>query len=200
MNKHFVITIGREFGSGGRETGEKLAEMLGIKCYDKEILRFAAEKCDLHEGYLETVDERSPGMFSAMPQTYNVTGEVSDTPSQKAYLAQFDAIRELAEKENCVLIGRCADYVLSDKDYVINCFIYAEDISRIKRLMEVRGLSEKEAKVQMAKQDKKRAAYYEYYTDKKWGARKSYDICINTSKISTDKAAALIAHAVKDLI
>ena len=200
MGKRFVVTIGREFGSGGRETGMLLAEKLGVRCYDKELLKLSADKCDRHESYLEAVDEKSPGIFSSFGHIASVSGEVVEAPGTKAYLAQFCAIKELAEKENCVIIGRCSDYILSDKDYVLNCFIYADAQRRIDRLMKVRGVSEKEAKTMMAKEDKKRAAYYEFYTDKRWGARQSYDLCINTSKTGTDKAAELIKLAIEELL
>lgn len=197
MSKHFIVTIGREFGSGGRETGIILSKKLGVKCYDKELLRECALNSNLNESYLETVDEKSPGLFMAPPMVSMSTAEIQ-MPSIKAYVAQFEAIKKIAERESCIIIGRCSDYVLAERNDVVNVFIYAGTGYRIHRLRELHGISEKEAKTLMLKEDRKRAAYYEYYTDKKWGARRSYDLCINTEKFGTQGAADIIARIVNE--
>ena len=197
MKKSFVITIGREFGSGGRETGEKLAEKLGIKCYGKELLKEISEASGLQEKYIESMDERSPGVFPMSSIVTASTAQVDfNSPSMKAYIAQFSTIQNIAERENCIIIGRCADYILSERENVLNIFIYADMDKRIERVMRVYGLNEKEAKKRILKEDKQRAQYYEYYTDKKWEARNSYDICINTGKLGIDNTVDIVASII----
>ena len=197
MKESFVITIGREFGSGGRETGEILAEKLGIKCYDKELLKEISEASGLQEQYIESMDEKSPGVFPMSSIVTASTAQVDfNSPSMKAYIAQFSTIQNIADRENCIIIGRCADYILSEKENVLNIFIYADMEKRIERVMRVYGLDAREAKKRIGREDKKRAQYYEYYTDKKWGARDSYDLCINTGTLGTEKTAELIANIV----
>ena len=198
MKKSFVITIGREFGSGGRETGEKIAEKLGIKCYGKELLKEISEASGLQEKYIESMDERSPGVFPMSSIVTASTAQVDfNSPSMRAYIAQFSTIQNIADRENCVIIGRCADYILSERENVLNIFIYADLDKRIERVKRVYSLNDKEAKKRIAKEDKMRAQYYEYYTDKKWGARDSYDICLNTGKLGVEKAAEIVANIVK---
>ena len=197
MKKSFVITIGREFGSGGRETGEKLAEKLGIRCYGKELLKEISEASGLQEKYIESMDERSPGVFPMSSIVTASTAQVDfNSPSMKAYIAQFSTIQNIAERESCIIIGRCADYILSERENVLNIFIYADMDKRIERVMRVYGLNEKEAKKRIAKEDKQRAQYYEYYNDKKWGARNSYDICINTGKLGIDNTVDIVASII----
>ena len=184
MNK--VITVGRQFGSGGRELGRRLAEALGIEYYDKEILTAIAQHTSLSEEYVHNIIERTP--HSLFPIT---TGQsfsyVCDYPLQQMntiYQAQTDIIRDMAEKSDCVIVGRCADYILRDSK-PLRLFVYADMDSRIRRCLarsaSAEHLTEKEVRRQIQQLDKNRSDYYEYFTDRKWGDMNNYDLCVNTS-------------------
>lgn len=196
---HKVYTIGREFGSMGLVVGEKLAERLGIKYYDKELLQQAAKESGFCEEIFENHDEKPSNSFlySLVMDTYSA-GNYAATPfldmplNHKVFLAQFDTIKNIAAKESCVIVGRCADYALANQPDVINIFVRAELEDRIKIVSKRLDLSENKAKDLILKNDKQRASYYNYYTSKKWGDTSSYDLTINTSKISVDNAVDLI--------
>ena len=193
-----VITIGRQFGSGGREIGEKVAEYFGIKCYDKELLSRAAKESGFCEEMIENHDERPTNSFlyNLVMDTYsfgyNASSFVDMPISHKVFLAQFDTIKKIAETESCVIVGRCADYALANQPDVINVFVRADLEDRIKIISKRLDMTENKAKDLIIKNDKQRASYYNYYTSKKWGDASSYDLCINTSKISVDDAVDLI--------
>ena len=196
---HKVYTIGREFGSMGLLVGQKLAERLGIKYYDKELLQQAAKDSGFCEEIFENHDERPSNSFlySLVMDTYSA-GNYAATPfldmplNHKVFLAQFDTIKNIAEKESCVIVGRCADYALANNPDVINVFVRADLEDRIKIVSKRLDLTENKAKDMILKNDKQRASYYNYYTSKKWGDTSSYDLTINTSKISVDNAVDLI--------
>lgn len=196
---HNVYTIGREFGSMGQLIGEKLAERLGIKCYDKELLQQAAKESGFCEEIFENHDEKPTNSFlySLVMDTYSA-GNYSAAPfldmplNHKVFLAQFDTIKNLAEKESCVIVGRCADYALANNPNVINIFVRAELEDRVKLVSKRMDITENKAKDIVLKNDKQRASYYNYYTSKRWGDTSSYDLTINTSKISVDNAVDLI--------
>ena len=197
MDERTVITIGREFGSGGHEIGMKLAEKLGIKCYDKELLELAAKESGLCEELFASQDEKPTNSFlySLVMDTYSLgyTNSYVDMPiNHKVFLAQFDAIKKLAERESCVIVGRCADYALEEFDNVLSVFIHADMDARIRRIARIYDLTDAKAKDMIRKTDKQRSSYYNYYTSKKWGDARSYDLCINTSKVSVDDAVDLI--------
>ncbi len=198
MSNHLIITIGRECGSGGRQIGKKLAEELGIKCYDKELLDQAAKQSGLCRELFETHDEKptSSFLYSLVMDTYSVgyaNSSYLDMPlNHKIFLAQFDTIKSIAEQESCVIIGRCADYALADLPNLVTVFITADDNVKIKTLMERHQISESKAKDIMVKTDKKRASYYNYYSSKRWGDSKSYDLCINSSKVGMDGVIKII--------
>jgi len=181
-----IITIGREFGSGGRELGRRLAEELGIEYYDREILTQIAKHTSLAEEYIQNVVERQP--HSLLPITigrsFAYVEDYAFKQAQAVYQAQSKIIRELAEKSDCVIIGRCADYILRDQK-PLRIFVYADLESRIARCMDRRSegedLTEKELKKQIQAMDKNRARYYEFYTGTKWGDKLNYDLCINTT-------------------
>lgn len=181
-----IITIGREFGSGGRELGRRLAEELGIEYYDREILAQIAKRTSLAEEYIQNVVERQP--HSLLPITigrsFAYVEDYAFKQAQAVYQAQSKIIRELAEKSDCVIIGRCADYILRDQK-PLRIFVYADLESRIARCMDRRregeNLTEKEMKKQIQAIDKNRARYYEFYTGTKWGDKLNYDLCINTT-------------------
>ena len=196
---HKIYTIGREFGSMGQLVGEKLAERLGIKCYDKELLQKAAKESGFCEEIFENHDEKPTNSFlySLVMDTYSAGNYAAapflDMPlNHKVFLAQFDTIKNLAEKESCVIVGRCADYALANNPDVMNIFVRAELEDRVKLVSKRMDVTENKAKDLVLKNDKQRASYYNYYTSKKWGDTASYDLTINTSKISVDNAVDLI--------
>jgi len=181
-----IITIGREFGSGGRELGRRLAEELHIEYYDRELLAEIAKHTSLAEEYIQNVIERQP--HSLMPITigrsFAYVEDYAFKQAQAVYQAQSKIIRNLADKSDCVIIGRCADYILREQN-PFRIFVYADMESRVHRCMERRAegetLTEKEMKKQIQAMDKNRARYYEFYTGLKWGDKLNYDLCINTS-------------------
>lgn len=201
-----IYTIGREFGSNGLAVGEALAKKLGINFYDKELLQEAAKKSGFCEEILENHDEKPTNSFlySLVMDTYSTAGYATapflDMPlNHKVFLAQFDAIKSLAEQESCVIVGRCADYALADKPNVVNVFIRADLEDRIKNVSKRLDISNNKAKDLCHKKDKQRSSYYNYYTSKKWGDSRSYDLCINLSRISIDDAVDMIISYKKNM-
>ena len=197
MNK--IITIGREFGSGGREFGRRLAEELGIEYYDKEIITAIAEKTSMSQEYVQEVLEGKPHPLYpiTIAQSMFITDNFHVNLEQSIYLAQSEIIRELAQKSSCVIVGRCADYILKDlKPHRI--FIYADINSRIKRCISrnadtEKQLTEKEIRKQILTIDKNRAKYYQYYTGNNWGDKNNYDMCINTTDVIIKDIVPIIA-------
>ena len=194
-----IYTIGREFGSGGREVGEKLAAKLGIKLYDKELLQQAAKDSGFCEEIFENHDEKPTNSFlySLVMDTYSVSGYSAapflDMPlNHKVFLAQFETIKKIAEKESCVIVGRCADYALSDNPNCINVFIHADLDFRIKNVSRNLNITENKARDIINKTDKQRASYYNYYTSKKWGDSKSYNLSLDAGKLGTDNCVEMI--------
>lgn len=188
-----IYTIGREFGSGGRDVGQKLAEKLGISFYDKELLTRAAAESGLCEEIFHMQDEKptSSFLYSLVTDTYSLSNYHGNTYidmplSQKVFLAQFDTIKRIAKEDSCVIVGRCADYALSDEPNCINAFIYADKNYRIKRVAHDLGVSESKAKDMVNRTDKERASYYNFYTNKKWGDSRSYDLSLNSEKLGID--------------
>ena len=199
-----VITIGRQFGSAGREIGEKVAAHFGIKCYDKELLSRAAKESGFCEEMLVNHDERptSSFLYNLVMDTYsfgyNASSFVDMPISQKVFLAQFDTIKKIAQEGPCVIVGRCADYALSDFTNSLHLFIYADEDARIKRISEKYAVNEAKAKDMIIKKDKQRQSYYNYYSSKKWGRADSYDLCINSSLLGIEGTVKLIAQYVQN--
>ncbi len=199
-----VITIGRQFGSAGREIGEKVAEHFGIKCYDKELLTRAAKESGFCEEMIQNHDEKPTNSFlyNLVMDTYSFgynTSSFVDMPiSHKVFLAQFDTIKKIAQEESCVIVGRCADYALADRDNVVNLFIYGREEAKTQRIMERYNLSESKARDMIIKKDKQRQSYYNYYSSKKWGRADSYDLCINSSVLGVDGTVKLVIQYVED--
>ena len=197
-----IITIGRQFGSGGREIGEKVAEHFGIKCYDKELLARAAKESGFCQEMIESHDERpiNSFLYNLVMDTYSFGYNASsfmDMPiSHKVFLAQFDAIKKMADEAPCVIVGRCADYALSEYKNCLNLFIYGNEECKVKRIMEKYDVSEQKAREMMKKNDKQRQSYYNYYSSKKWGRADSYDLCLNSSKYGIEGSIQLIIQAV----
>ena len=202
MMGNLVITIGRECGSAGRLIGQKLAADLGVKCYDKELLAIAAKESGLCEDLFESQDEKPTNSFlySLVMDTYSLgyTNSYVNMPiNHKVFLAQFDAIKKLAEKESCVIVGRCADYALEDDPFAVSVFIKADLDKRIERIKKTFELPENKAADLIQKTDKKRASYYNYYSSKKWGEAKSYDLCIDSGELGIEGAIDLIIKYVE---
>ena len=201
-----VITIGRQFGSGGREIGELVAQHFNIKCYDKELLSRAAKESGFCEEMIQNHDERPTNSFlyNLVMDTYSFgynSSSFVDMPiSHKVFLAQFDTIKKIADEGPCVIVGRCADYALSDYDNVLNIFIHATEdfkIARIKERFEDVNTDDK-ARDMMNKKDKQRQSYYNYYSSKKWGRADSYDLCINSAILGIEGTVDFIVKFVED--
>lgn len=198
-----IITIGRQFGSGGREIGKLLADELHIKLYDKEMLAIAAKESGICEELFETHDEKPTNSFlySLVMDTYSMgysPNTFVDMPiNHKIFLAQFDAIKKIANQGPCVLVGRCADYALESYDNRVSVFIHADLSARIKRIARIYDLSDAKAKDLILKTDKKRASYYNYYSNKKWADAESYDLCLDSSKLGVRGTADAILSYVE---
>lgn len=193
-----IITIGRQYGSGGKEIGEKVAKALGYKFYDKEILTMTAER----EGYsvpaVQQYDETLNTSLLYGTYLSATSGGADLLPlNQKLAIAQFDVIRRIAEEGNCVIVGRCADYVLRENPDCLNVFIHADPEFRKEHAIQCYGLAPELADKTLRKQDKRRADYYEFFTQKKWGEAKSYHIAIDSSKFGIDEAADAIVQIVR---
>ena len=199
-----VITIGRQFGSGGREIGEKVAEYFGITCYDNELLSRAAKESGFCEEMLENHDERptSSFLYNLVMDTYSFGYNAShfvDMPiSHKVFLAQFDAIKKIASEGPCVIVGRCADYALNDLKNSVHIFIYGNEECKTKRIMERHNVDAAKAKDMCIKKDKQRQSYDNYYSSKKWGRADSYDLCVNSSILGVDGTVKLITQYIED--
>ena len=196
-----IITIGRQFGSGGKEVGIRLAKELGIPFYDKEILQEAAKKSGLCEKIIENFDERPKSLlYSIAMDSYMFAlpgSGAGESLEQQVYLATFDTIRHIAEKGPCVIIGRCADYALADNPNRLSLFIHAPLDVRIARVAERQEVSLEKARVLINKTDKRRASYYEYYSSQKWGAIESYDYCLDSSYLGLGGTVELIRAMVE---
>lgn len=198
-----IVTIGREFGSAGREIGRILAEKLEIKLYDKEMLDRAAKESGICQELFETHDEKPTNSFlySLVMDTYALgysSGSYTDMPiNHKVFLAQFDAIKKIADEGPCVLVGRCADYALEEYDNVISLFIHADLSARIRRIARKYDLTDAKAKEMIIKTDKKRGSYYNYFTNKKWSDAQSYDFCLSSSKLGIDGTVEAIETLIR---
>lgn len=191
-----IITIGRQYGSGGREIGRKLAKKLGVPFYDKELLNVAAKKSGICEELFEHNDEKptSSLLYSLVMGNY---GSDNLPFNHKLFLAQFDAIRSIADKGPCVIIGRCADYALEDYPNIINIFIHADINIRVKRAIEQYGIDTVKAEENVLKTDKKRASYYNFYSSRKWGSLENYDLTIDSGFLGIDKTVDLLIDFIK---
>ncbi len=198
-----IITIGRQYGSAGRYIGQEIAKYFGIKYYDKELLEHAANQSGICKELFENHDEKPTNSFlySLVMDTYSFgysSAGFTDMPlNHKVFLAQFDAIKHLAEEGPCVMVGRCADYALAENKDCFSVFVHADMEHRIARITKLYNKSEKQARDMINKTDKSRASYYNYYTNKKWGAAESYDLCVNSGCLGYDGAIRTIIEAVK---
>lgn len=206
MDKKIIITICREFCSGGMETGKKLAEKLGIDFYDKEIISLAAKESGFTEDTFKSADEAPTNSFlySIAMGSPSVTGIFFQNndflTNDKLFSIQSEVIKNIAKKGSAVIVGRCSDYILREEATIIKAYLRADINFRIKRLLaENNNITEKEAESIIHKADKKRASYYSYYTGKDWNLLSNYDIILNTSKIGIDSAVEQIYNYVQSV-
>ena len=202
MNNNLIITIGRQFGSGGREVGKIVAELLGINYYDKELILEASKASGLCTECFEKADEKAPNRFLnafSMGWINSASGMPSGGWSDDMiFQVQSDVIRDIAEKHSAVIVGRCADYILRDHPGCVSVFIHANESDCARRIMERNdGIGHIEARTLAQKRNKIRASYYNFYTDKVWGDGASYDLCINSSALSAQAVAELIVDFAK---
>ena len=203
MTTNSVITIGRQFGSGGHVVGEKLAERLGIPYYDKNLLAEASKDSGICEEMFEDHDEKpTRSLLFSLVTGMQLRGDASamymDMPlNHKIFLAQFDAIRRIASEGPCVIVGRCADYVLRDKKEAVSVVVKADMESRKQRAIDLHGVSPDKAEEYVRRADKQRASYYNYYATSTWGDVNNYDLCVDTGKIGIDGAVDLLAEYIR---
>lgn len=200
---NMIITIGRQYGSGGREIGQKLASELGIKFYDIELLEHASKDSGICKELFENHDEKptSSLLYSIVMDTYSFgysSAAFTDLPmNHKVFLAQFDSIKKLADEGPCVMVGRCADYALAERKNCMSVFIYANQDIRIDRVAKRHDLSPGRAKDAVIKTDKSRSSYYNYYTNKRWGDASSYHLCVDSGIYGIEGSVHLIKEALK---
>ncbi len=197
MKKDYVITIGRQLGSGGRIIGEKLAAQLGISFYDKELILIASQESGLGKEHFERADEKK--IYSVFGGLFGLRGTLTEEHFSTYYLnnetlfkIQSDVIRRLAEKGSSLFVGRCADYILGDNPRCLNVFICADMNDRVIRISEQQKMSAEKAKDYIEKADKKRAGYYNYFSNKEWGAADTYHLCVNSSILGINETVSLI--------
>ena len=203
MNFSPIITVGRQYGSGGREVAKKLAEIMNVAFYDKELLAEASKESGICQEVMETYDEKQ-GKRSFFSMMGSFQGRIDpgnmylEMPlNHRIFLAQFDAIRKVADQGPCVIVGRCADYVLRDHENVLNIFIKASMEERVKRIEKLYGLDPMKAEESIRKADKQRATYYNYYATGTWGDVANYHLCLDTGVLGVDGAVELIRRAVE---
>lgn len=199
MAQRYVITIGRQLGSGGREIGQKLSARLGIAFYDKELIRIASQESGLKEEFFERVDEQKH--FSLFPGILGLRTALADDFFSNYYLSneslfriQSDVMRRLAGEGPCIFVGRCADYVMKDERNCLNIFINADMADRIRRISLSHRISDNKARDLIERTDKGRSSYYNYFSGKTWGAAESYHLCINSSLLGIDESVRLLSH------
>ncbi|MBQ5565801.1 MAG: cytidylate kinase-like family protein [Clostridia bacterium] len=199
MSDKYVIAISRQYGSGGHEVGRKLAAKLGIKFYDKELLGKIAKDSGMSENLVEFYDEMPTRslLFSLAMDAYPMS--FAEVPlNQKVYQAQVETIKKIAEEESCVIIGRCADSILSDSPNLVSVFIHADMDAKIARVVDREGLTKEKAKEKIIKTDKKRSSFYNFYSvDKKWGEANSHDLTVDSGKIGIDETVVLLYNYIK---
>ncbi len=193
-----IITIGRQYGSGGREIGQKVAQALGYKFYDKEILTLTAEREGFSVPAVRQYDEALTSSLLYGTYLSTAAGGADVLPlNQKLAIAQFDIVRRIAKDGNCVIVGRCADYVLRDTPHCLNVFVHANPEFRKDRAVKFYGVAPELAEKTLRKQDKRRSDYYEFFTQKRWGDARTYNLTIDSGKFGIDGAAEAIVAMVR---
>jgi cytidylate kinase len=197
MTKKTIITISRQFGSGGRDVGKKLADALGIKYYDRELIEMAAKESGFDKDMFEDTTANTSRLFRfintfgySLGAPLSVMNDI--TMSDQIFLIQSRVVEQAADSGPCVIVGRCADYVLDNRDDVLKVFIAGDMDDRKKRAIQYYEVDERDVEASIRKIDRNRKGYYDYYTDKKWGAAESYDVCLNTSVFGIDGCVAIL--------
>lgn len=204
MNKKRIITISRQCGSGGRYIGEKLAEKLGVSCYDQKLLDMVAKESGFAPDFIEEKGERITGSLlfniaSSLTYASNVFSGNGMSLQDEIYFIQSRIIKDLAEKESCVFVGRCADYVLRDREDCLNVFIHADEKSKLERAVKYFNLKEKDAPAVLKKRDKARYNHYKYYTDQEWGMASNYDLSLNSGLLGIDGCVEVICNVLEQV-
>ncbi len=194
-----TVTIARQYGCGGREIGRLLSERLGIPCYDRDLIALAAERSGMNEEALGSADEKaSSSLLYTLVMGANMVHSTIDPYhmpiNDKLYSLQSEIIRELADRGDCIFIGRCADHILSGRPRCVRVFLYADFDARVRTVSARESLSESDARDLIIKSDRRRANYYNYYTGNRWGKLENYDLSVATDRIGPEGAAALIAE------
>ena len=195
MQERFVINIGRQIGSGGKSIGERLARRLGIRLYDKELINLAAEESGFAVEHFEQADEhKRKGLISNLVSHLRTSyvGSRSPISGDALFQIQSDVIRRVAERESCIFVGRCADYILRDHPRCVNIFLTADDDDRIRRITARTGCCDDEARAMLERIDDRRATYYNYYSSRTWGVASTYDLTINTSALGEEETTELL--------
>lgn len=207
MANNVIITIGRQFGSGGHEIGNKLANKLDIPLYDRNLVKMAAEELKISDSAVESVDEiglnRFLTYYASAPvdyTSYYLENEDLGQPlSQQVYFAQAKLIKKLADRSSCVMVGRCADYILADEPGLLNIFITADKEERIARIAKKYGISDKKAADKIKKVDRERRYYYEFHTGEDWGSTEAHQMILNSSTLGIDRTVDILAAIYKEL-
>ncbi len=187
-----IITISRQFGSGGRTIGKKLADELGIKCYDREIIDQIAEESGFDKKYISEKSEYVPnGIFGTMMNRWSYSGPTNE---ERIWQIQSNYIKELADKESCVIVGRCADYLLGDRDDVLKVFVHADNKYRAERIVKMYGESDIDPEKRLKDKDKHRAAYYQIYTDMTFGDALNYHVCLDSGTVGEDNCVEILKN------
>lgn len=207
MNKHYTINIGRELGCGGCEISKLIASNLGIECYDKKLITLAAKRVGIRKEVLENIDEKNKGFWSWITSSSSIFsfGDCYASPNYNVsdaslYNVQSDVIREIANRESCIFLGRCSDYILRHNENNINIFIYADDDFKLKEIENRRDGKMKDLLSDLKKIEKKRAEYYNFYTGQVWGDKANYDLCINSSLLGIKATADFLYNYIQKRI
>ena len=203
MEEKYIISIGRQLGSGGREIAKKLGERLNIPVYDKKLLEVAAKETGIDASIFENADEKESNPF--MRGVFVLKGIMNSYPigagscmdGDRLFEMQSEVMRNIVANESCIIIGRCAEYVLRDHPHIHSIFITADMCDRIRRIMENDGVNEQKAKEIAEKGDKKRRAYHDYYANSGWGIAETYDLCINSSRVGIDGCVNIIQQFIE---
>lgn len=203
--RNIVLTISREAYCGGDELAKDLADALGLKYYDREIITLASEKSGIHEDHFDSAEKKPTNsiLYSVVMSMYSPRGayvKLDDVfTDDKIYKTQAEIIRDMAKEGNCLFVGRCSDYILRHNENCVNIFLRGDTEDRVKRAMETEGIPEAEAKKLVSRSDKKRKSYYNYYTNREWGALTNYDLMLNLSKLTEKEAIEIITNYINTI-
>lgn len=200
MKNNIIVTIDRQYGSGGRTIGKLVADELNLTYLDNELIKKSAQKSGYSQELFENAEQKPTGSLLYSMSMFASSGLGFELPlSDKVFLIQSEVIKEAADVGNCVIVGRCADYILSKHENVVNIFIHGDFENRVSRAVCVYNCNEADAKDIVLKNDKRRASYYNFYTNAKWGASSNYHLSINSNILGVEKTAAAIVRFLKDI-